>query len=168
MSNLKIDKVMKNVILCMELVFFLSLTGIVSCIASSQNEERPQQIALIANGWMLTVKPDGSAGVARVKESNAIFSMATAPPGAVDFEKTKNALTASLSASDSPQFEVQLQGGIRMIGQEGMALKPIRDIAIWNQLIVQLESKWTSPTLSSFKKAVQKNPLIISLPSPMQ
>lgn len=169
MSNRKIDKNMKNVILCMELVLFLSLAGIVGCIASSQNEERPQQIELIANGWMITVKPDGSASVARIKESNAIFSTATAPPGAVNFEKTQNALAAILSASESPQqFEVQLQGGIRMIGQEAMALKPIRDITIWNQLIVQLESKWASPTFSSFKEAVQKNPLIISLPSPMQ
>lgn len=168
MSNPKTDKNMKHMALCLGLVLTLSLVGIAACIASGQNEGSPQQIELVANGWMLTIKPDGSAGIARIKESNAIFSTATVPPGAVDFGKTKNALTASLSASDSPQFEVQLQGGIRMIGQEGMALKPIQDIAIWNQLIVQLESKWASPTLSSFKEAVKKNPLIISLPSPGQ
>jgi hypothetical protein len=168
MSNLKTDKNMKHMSFYLGIILILSLVGIAACIASGQNEGSPQQIELVANGWMLTIKLDGSAGIARIKESNAIFSTATVPPGAVDFGKTENVLTASLSASDSPHFEVQLQGGIRMIGQEGMVLKPIQDIAIWNQLIVQLETKWASPTLSSFKEAVKKNPLIISLPSPGQ
>lgn len=156
---------MKHLTLCMELVFVLSLAGICGCIASSLSEEHPQQIEMVANGWMLTIKPDGSAQMARIKESNAIFSTASAPAGAVDFEKEKRALSAALSNSDAPQVETYLQGGIRMIGQESVTLKPIHDAAIWNQLIVQLESKWAGSTLSSFKEAVRKNPLIISLPS---
>lgn len=156
---------MKNLTLCMELVVVLSLVGIIGCIASSQNEGPPQQIEMVANGWMLTIKPDGSARMARIKESNAIFSTASAPAGAVDFENIKRTLNTALSNSDSPQVETYLQGGIRMIGQESMTLKPVRDVAIWNQLIVQLESKWAGSTLSSFKEAVKKNPLIISPPS---
>jgi len=148
----------------MELILLLSLFGITGCNASSQSSGKPKQIELAANGWMLTVNPDGSAGIARIKESNAIFSTASAPPGAVDFGKIKEALDVNSGSSSSLKFEIHLQAGIRIEGQDNMVLKPVRDVEIWNQLIEQLEPKWTGPMLSSFKKAVESNPLKIALP----
>jgi len=135
------------------------MLGISGCNASNN----PKQIELLANGWMLTIKPDGSAGIARIKESNAIFSTASTAPGAVDFEKIKEALNADLGSLGSTKVETHLKAGIRMEGQDSIALKPVNDVEIWNRLIMQLEPKWTGPMPSAFKKAVEKNPLTITL-----
>jgi len=158
-NKLKIDNLMKRLKYYIEIVLLLSILGISCCNASS----RPKQIELTANGWLLTIKPDGSAGIARIKESNAIFSTASTAPGAVDFEKIKESLDANSGILDSMKVETHLQAGIRMEGQDSITLKPVNDIKIWNQLIVQLEPKWTGPMLSAFKKAVEKNPLTITL-----
>jgi hypothetical protein len=158
-NKLKIDNFMNRLKYYMEIVLILSIFGINCCNASSQ----PKQIELSANGWLLTIKPDGSAGISRIKESNAIFSTASTAPGAVDFEKIKESLDANSGSLDSTKVETHLQAGIRMEGQDSIILKPVNDIKIWNQLIVQLEPKWKGPMLSSFKKAVEKNPLTIIL-----
>ena len=148
----------------MEFILFLSLFGFNGCNASSDSGGQPKQINLVANGWMITIKPDGSAGIGRLKESNAIFSTASSASGAVDFEKLKTALNASFARSESTEIKTYFQANIIIEGQESMGLKPVNNIKIWNQLIVQLEPKWTGPMLSAFKKAVEKNPLTITLP----
>jgi hypothetical protein len=148
----------------MEFILLLSLLGITGCNASSQSNGQPKQIELIANGWMLTVKPDGSAEIARIKESNAIFSTASAPSGVVDFEKVKEALNLDSDSSTTPKFEVHLQAGIRVEGQDSIVLKPVRNVEIWNKLVEQLKPKWTGPMLSSFQKSVEINPLKIATP----
>lgn len=141
-----------------------SLFGIAAHNASSQSEEHPQYVILQANGWMLTIRPDGVARISRWKESNAILETASTASGAVNFEQIKEALSADIFGSNFGQSESLLQAGIWMKGQEKMSLKPVRNIEIWNRLIEQLESKWTGPTLSSFKKAGEKNPLKLELP----
>lgn len=160
----KIDSIMKKLNYCMELVLLLFLIGTIGCNADSSTGGQPRRIELFANGWMITIGPDGTAGIARLKEANAIFSTASTPPGAVDFNQIKIALEADFSGSSSTLESSPLRAGIRMVGQESLGMKPVRNIEIWNHLIEQLEPKWTSPTLSSFKKAIEKNPLKLESP----
>lgn len=162
--NLKVVSRMKALKYGMALVLLVFLFGNTDCNASSESGTHPEQVELLANGWMLAIKPDGSAGIARHKESNDSLSAASTAPGAVDFEKVKRALEANLGRSGSTKAETRLQAAIRMKGQVGVVLKPVSDVEIWNRLIVQLEPKWTGPTLSFFKKAVEKNSLKIASP----
>ena len=142
-----------------EILLFLAIFGINCCNASTQLK----QIDFSAKGWLLIIRPDGSAGIVRNNESGAIFSTASTAPGAVDFEKIKETLDANYGNLDPVKAEAHLQEGVRMEGQDSITFKTVNNVKIWNELIVQLESKWTGPTLSAFKKAVEKNPLAVAL-----
>lgn len=132
-------------------------------------DDKGQEIArveLLAMGWWLSVRPDGSAGIMRNLENDS-SAMASVPPQTLDFEPLVKALKADL---EKPKFNLRrspLRGGMRKPGQDTHIMSLIHDWEMWNRLIAELDPKFEGQSLASFRKKTVEHPLkLVALENP--